>query len=147
MTLCQISPEYHTFITTSYRFANYLGALGEFPGGVDFYLENFADESAGNSALSGLLTARHLAVGHSLILQFLFHGVKMRGFLVVFALAVLRVGNATPIRGAQHVLQAPLGEEIAVHNVATRKLHGRFLHITGKYSPQLNHQLNQYEAF
>jgi hypothetical protein len=60
----------------------------------------------------------------------------MRGFLVVLALAVLRFGNATPIRDAQLLLQAPLVEEAAVHKVATRKLHGRFLHITGKYSPQ-----------
>lgn len=59
----------------------------------------------------------------------------MRCFLVVLALAVWGVGNATPIRNAQHVLQAPLGEETAVHKVTTRKLHGRFLHITGKYSP------------
>ena len=56
----------------------------------------------------------------------------MRGFLVLLALANLRVGNATPIRDAQRVLQAPLVEENAVHEVAPRRLQGRFLHITGK---------------
>jgi hypothetical protein len=57
----------------------------------------------------------------------------MRTFLVLLWLTVLRAGNATPIRDAQRVLQAPLVEETAVHKVATRKLQGRFLHITGKF--------------
>jgi endopolyphosphatase len=55
----------------------------------------------------------------------------MRGILVLLALAFWGAGNASPLRDAQHVLQAPLWEKTAVHRVATRKLHGRFLHITG----------------
>jgi hypothetical protein len=58
--------------------------------------------------------------------------VIMRAFSVLLALAILRVGSATPIRDAQHVLQAPLVGKNGVDKAATRKLQGRFLHITGK---------------
>ncbi len=57
----------------------------------------------------------------------------MRDFLVLLAFAILRVGNATPIRDAQYVLQAPLVEESFVHKLAARNLQGRFLHITGRF--------------
>lgn len=57
----------------------------------------------------------------------------MRSLLVLLALAILGVGNATPIRDAQHSLQAPLVEEAALRKLATRKLQGRFLHITGEF--------------
>jgi hypothetical protein len=59
----------------------------------------------------------------------------MRNVSVVLALLVLGVADATPIKDTQHVLQASLVKENAVHELGSRKLHGRFLHITGKYIP------------